>query len=201
MHLLTTEFLTGIVLSVLCCAYCPYNDIFYIIFIIIPYHTAASRHVTVSTVGVLKSMRRLSEEMPYVNLALSLHAPNQQVRLKIVPAASAHHIDKLMAAVDFHISRNKDAYIDRKVKRHGVAPTELEIDAAIRRSAGRRPNKITGVMIEYILIKDVNDQEQHAVELANLLACRREHIILNLIPYNPTAVAEDYEPPTEESVR
>lgn len=157
--------------------------------------------MTVSTVGVLKSMRRLSDEMPYINLALSLHAPNQEVRLKIVPAASAHPYAKLIEAVDYHILANRGAYIARKAKRHGIEPTEAEVNEAILRSGGWRPNKITGVMIEYILIKDINDQECHAIELANLLSARREHIILNLIPYNPTAVAEDYEPPTEESVR
>jgi adenine C2-methylase RlmN of 23S rRNA A2503 and tRNA A37 len=146
-------------------------------------------------------MQRLSEEMPFVNLAFSLHAPNQEVRLKIVPAASAHHLDKLMAAVDVHIAANRNAFIERKIKRNGVAPTDDEVDFAIKRSGGWRPNKISGVMIEYILIKDVNDLESHALELAQLLSKRRDHIILNLIPYNPTAVAEDYEPPTEESVR
>lgn len=162
----------------------------------------ASKHVTVSTVGVLKSMARMAVEMPYVNLALSLHAPNQEVRLKIVPAAAAHPFGKLIEAVDTHIAANRSAYIARKVNHHGNAPSEEKVDELIRRSvAGRRLNKTTGVMIEYILIKDVNDLAAHARELADLLAPRREHIILNLIPYNPTAVAEDYEAPTEESVR
>lgn len=158
--------------------------------------------MTVSTVGVLKSMERMSTEMPYVNLALSLHAPNQEVRLKIVPAASAHHIDKLMAAVDAHIAANRQAFISRKVNHHGVAPSDEKVDELIRRSvAGKRLNKTSGVMIEYILIKEVNDQACHAKELAQLLLPRRDHIILNLIPYNPTEVAEDYEAPTEESVK
>ena len=34
--------------------------------------------MTVSTVGVLKNMARLTSELPFVNLALSLHAPNQE---------------------------------------------------------------------------------------------------------------------------
>lgn len=54
--------------------------------------------------------------------------------------------------------------------------------------------------VEYILIKDINDREEHAMELGRLLAGRRDHVLLNLIPYNPTAVAEDYEPPTEDDV-
>lgn len=54
--------------------------------------------------------------------------------------------------------------------------------------------------VEYILIKNINDREEHAMELGRLLAGRRDHVLLNLIPYNPTAVAEDYEPPSEEDV-
>lgn len=177
--------------------------------------------MTVSTVGVLKSMRRLSDELPDINLALSLHAPNQEVRLKIVPAASAHNFIKLLEAVDYHISANQRACVARKMKRNGIVATpsdpelgdqthaEVNAPSSLRNSTGSgggggggwRQNKINGVMIEYILIKDINDRECHAVELAGLLAVRREHIILNLIPYNPTAVAEDYEPPTEESVK
>lgn len=56
------------------------------------------------------------------------------------------------------------------------------------------------VHVEYILIKDINDRTEHALELGRLLAVRRDHVLLNLIPYNPTAVAEDYEPPSEEDV-
>ena len=44
-------------------------------------------HITVSTVGVIPYMKRLAQDAPGVNLALSLHAPNQELRLKIVPTA------------------------------------------------------------------------------------------------------------------
>ena len=37
----------------------------------------AGRHVTISTVGVVKNMARMTSEMPAVRLALSRHAPNQ----------------------------------------------------------------------------------------------------------------------------
>jgi len=72
-------------------------------------------------------------------------------------------------------------------------------------SCNNRPNKkvllkTTSVMIEYILIKEVNDLPEHAHELGALLSSRRAHIILNLIPYNPTDVIHKYEPPTTESI-
>ena len=43
---------------------------------------------------------QLSEDLPGVSLALSLHAPNQELRQSIVPSARAYKLDKLMAAVD-----------------------------------------------------------------------------------------------------
>lgn len=139
------------------------------------------RHITVSTVGVVMAMKRLTQEMPAVNLALSLHAPSQEVRLKIVPAAAANHIDKLMAAVDAHVAASPFAR----------ASEETAASHAKRRVA---------VMIEYILIKDVNDRPEHAHQLGRLLSVRRGHILLNLIPYNPTEVAEAYEAPSAERI-
>lgn len=137
----------------------------------------AARHVTVSTVGVVKNMYRLTDELPEVNIALSLHAPTQETRLKIVPAAAMHNITKLMEAVDYYISVNEK-----------------------RKPGSVDPKKRKGVMIEYILIQDVNDTEVHAHQLGNLLTSRRDHLFLNLIPYNPTDVCEEYRPPTRESV-
>jgi adenine C2-methylase RlmN of 23S rRNA A2503 and tRNA A37 len=136
----------------------------------------SSRHITVSTVGVVKYMQRLTDELGHVNLALSLHAPNQEIRLKIVPTAVSHHIDKLMSAIDYHVAKHS-------------------------RTHQKKTMKVTSVMIEYILIKDINDRDEHAHELCQLLLPRRDHVLLNLIPYNPTDVpGQSFEPPTQEQI-
>ena len=136
----------------------------------------SARHVTISTVGVVKSMYRLTDELKNVNLALSLHGPTQEIRLQIVPSASAHHIDKLMAAMDYHIAQN----------------------AGVKRKSQL---KVTSVMIEYILIKEVNDRAEHAHLLGQLLLPRRNHVLLNLIPYNPTDVpGQNFVPPDQSDV-
>lgn len=56
--------------------------------------------VTVSTVGVIPRMLQMIDDLPGVSLALSLHAPTQELRKTIVPSAKAYPLDKLMAAVD-----------------------------------------------------------------------------------------------------
>ena len=56
--------------------------------------------VTISTVGVIPRMLQMMTDLPGVSLALSLHAPTQDLRKTIVPSAKAYPLDKLMAAVD-----------------------------------------------------------------------------------------------------
>lgn len=59
--------------------------------------------VTVSTVGVTPKIHDLTRDLPEVSLALSLHAPNQEMRTKIVPAAKAYKIEGLIEALDRHM--------------------------------------------------------------------------------------------------
>jgi|GEM_PF-61331 len=59
--------------------------------------------VTVSTVGVVNRMRSLHVDAPGVSLALSLHAPNQELRQKIIPTAGAYPLEKLMSALTEHL--------------------------------------------------------------------------------------------------
>jgi 23S rRNA (adenine2503-C2)-methyltransferase len=154
--------------------------------------------VTVSTVGIVKNMYRLSDELPNVNLAFSLHAPNQDIRVKIVPAARSFPLWKLMDAVDYHIMKNTSYYDkERSITSSteeknniGVTLDDPSIINAITAASSTSPvfalplDISTGIIIEYLLMRDLNDRQEHAHELAQLLQSRRSYITLNLIPYN-----------------
>lgn len=56
--------------------------------------------ITISTVGVVDRIYALSQDCPHVGLALSLHAPTQDARKVIVPAAGTYGLDELMSAID-----------------------------------------------------------------------------------------------------
>lgn len=58
------------------------------------------RRITLSTVGVVHGIAKLAQECPQIQLALSLHAPNDTIRQQIVPTTKAFSIPKIMAAVD-----------------------------------------------------------------------------------------------------
>ena len=111
------------------------------------------RHITVSTCGLVPKIKEFTKEKTGVNLAISLHAPNDEIRSKIMPINKAYKINDIMEAVKDYI-----------------------------KVTNRR------VTFEYILLKDVNDSEKCALELANLL--KGINCYVNLIPYNETSHIE-----------
>ncbi len=62
----------------------------------------SQRRMTVSTVGIVEGIRRLAGEDLSVNLVLSLHAPNQHLRKKIIPFARKYPLEEILAAMDFY---------------------------------------------------------------------------------------------------
>lgn len=55
------------------------------------------RNITVSTCGLTDRILQFAEEMPQVNLAVSLHAPSDEIRLKIMPVARSCSMEKLLS--------------------------------------------------------------------------------------------------------
>lgn len=56
------------------------------------------RHITLSTVGIIPNIDRLAQENLQLTLAISLHAPNDNIRRRIVPVSNKYPIDKLIDA-------------------------------------------------------------------------------------------------------
>ena len=114
-----------------------------------PYGFAiGARHITVSTCGIVPQIYRYAKEGLQINLAISLHAPNNEIRNKIMPINRQYDINELMEAVKFY-----------------------------EKTAGRR------VTFEYILLKDINDSKECAIELSKLIKGTLAYV--NLIPFNP----------------
>ena len=63
-----------------------------------------SRHITVSTCGVVPKIYEFSRLPFQVNLAVSLHAPNNMIRDKIMPINKIYKIEKLMTAINDYIN-------------------------------------------------------------------------------------------------
>ena len=105
------------------------------------------RQMTVSTVGIVPGIDRLADADLNVHLALSLHAPDDATRSKLVPSNRRYPVDEVMAA-----ARRFEARTRR-------IPT-----------------------IEYCMLAGINDSDDQANLLADLMENFRGHV--NLIPYN-----------------
>lgn len=64
-----------------------------------------ARRITVSTVGLPKQIRRLAKEGLQIGLAISLHAPNDELRGEIIPWAERTSIDELVDAARYYFDR------------------------------------------------------------------------------------------------
>ena len=64
-----------------------------------------ARHITVSTCGLVEKIYEYSDFPLQVNLAISLHASNNEVRNEIMPINKAYPIEKLVEAIKFYIEK------------------------------------------------------------------------------------------------
>ncbi len=63
-----------------------------------------ARHITVSTVGLPQGIRKMAKEPLQVNLAVSLHAPNDALRAQLLPVNRRYPISEVMAAVREYVA-------------------------------------------------------------------------------------------------
>ncbi|MDM5232176.1 23S rRNA (adenine(2503)-C(2))-methyltransferase RlmN [Lysinibacillus pakistanensis] len=64
-----------------------------------------ARHITVSTSGIVPKIYQFADEQLQINFAVSLHAPNQEARQKLMPIARAYKLDELMEAVRYYTKK------------------------------------------------------------------------------------------------
>jgi 23S rRNA (adenine2503-C2)-methyltransferase len=67
----------------------------------------SQRRITISTVGVIEGIERLTQENIHVNLVLSLHAPNQHIRKKIIPYARKYELQDILDAMAAFAKQSK----------------------------------------------------------------------------------------------
>lgn len=78
------------------------------------------RRVTVSTCGIIPGIKRFTEDFPNNGLAISLHAPNDEVRRSIMPVDHTYPIKDLMASLDAHTAKTNKRIFYEYIMIHGV---------------------------------------------------------------------------------
>lgn len=65
-----------------------------------------SRHITISTSGIVPKIKQFADGHYQYNLAVSLHAPNDELRTKLMPVNKAYPLAELMDAVEYYTKEN-----------------------------------------------------------------------------------------------
>ncbi|PNY10716.1 dual-specificity RNA methyltransferase RlmN 1-like protein, partial [Trifolium pratense] len=114
-------------------------------------------------VGIIHAINKLHNDVPGLNLAVSLHAPAQDIRCQIMPAARAFPLEKLMDSLQEYQRKS-----------------------------------LQKILIEYIMLDGVNDEEQHAHLLGKLL--ETFEVVVNLIPFNSIGTLSQFKSTSEQKV-
>jgi 23S rRNA (adenine2503-C2)-methyltransferase len=64
-----------------------------------------ARHITVSTSGIVPKIYQFADENMQINFAISLHAPNTELRSRLMPINKAYKLDDLMKSVRYYIDK------------------------------------------------------------------------------------------------
>jgi 23S rRNA (adenine2503-C2)-methyltransferase len=122
------------------------------------------RRITLSTSGIVPKIRPLANDLG-TNLAISLHAPNDEIRSKIMPINKKYPIKEILdACKDYQNIIGNRQYIT----------------------------------LEYLMLKDINDQDEHAKQLVKLV--KGMEVKFNIIPFNPWPGCQ-YECPSNNRIR
>lgn len=90
-----------------------------------------ARHITISTCGLVPGIRRFADEQVQYNLAISLHAPNDEIRSRIMPVNKAYPISELMDALRYYASKNNRRLSYEYILLKGVNDTDECVDQLI----------------------------------------------------------------------
>ncbi len=83
-----------------------------------------ARHISISTCGIFDGIRKLTTEDIAVNLAISLHAPNDEVRRKIMPVAEGYTIAERLTVIDEYIAKTRRKVMFEYLLIDGVNDTD-----------------------------------------------------------------------------
>lgn len=82
------------------------------------------RHLTISTCGLVPKIYEFADLETGVNLAISLHAPNNEIRDKIMKVNRAYKIEKLMEALDYYIEKTNRRVTIEYIMLAGINDTD-----------------------------------------------------------------------------
>lgn len=114
-----------------------------------------ARHITVSTSGLVHKIKEFADEDLQVNLAVSLHAPNDELRTEIMKINRAFPIAKLMDAIDYYLEKRNRRITFEYILLHDVNDHVKEAEQLARLLANKRH-------LSYVNLIPYNPVDEHS---------------------------------------
>ena len=125
------------------------------------------RNITVSTCGIVENMRRFAEEGLPVTLALSLHAPNDEARKRLMPVANRYALKDVLAACDYYFEKTGRRISYEYSLVAGENDTEAEADALGKLLRGKNCH------VNLIPVNPIKEREYKQSSFKNVLNFRK----------------------------
>ncbi len=125
------------------------------------------RNITVSTCGIVENMRRFAEEGLPVTLALSLHAPNDEARKRLMPVANRYALKDVLEACDYYFEKTGRRISYEYSLVAGENDTEEEADALGKLLRGKNCH------VNLIPVNPIKEREYKQSSFKNVLNFRK----------------------------
>lgn len=128
----------------------------------------SERNLTVSTCGIVPGIRKLKDENMAINLALSLHAPNDELRKKIMPVAKAYTLREIFEALDEYYAKTHRRLTFEYSLIRGVNDTDA-CARELARLIGKR-----NALVNLIPVNPVKETGYRETNRTNVLAFQKK---------------------------
>lgn len=96
-----------------------------------------ARHISISTCGLVPMIKKFADEKTQYNLAVSLHAANDELRNKLMPINKAYNLASLFEAIDYYESKSNRRITFEYLLIQGVNSNEKDADDLKKLLKGR----------------------------------------------------------------
>ena len=129
----------------------------------------SERNISLSTCGLVEKIRKLADDGFKVTLTISLHAPNDEIRKKIMPVANAYKIKDILSACDYYFDKTGRRVIFEYALIENINSSEENIKELGKLLKGR------SCLVNFIPLNSIKEQNLFGV------ARKRAHFLSSLL--------------------
>lgn len=151
------------------------------------------RHMTISTSGIVPGILKFADENAQANLAISLHAPNNEIRNQIMPVNQQHPLEKLLPAVSEYMEKTGRKVFFEYILLRGINDSTESIEEMI--------SLMRKYFSDQMRLVHVNLIEYNPVSVGTEIPTGTTKKALTKVGVGPSDPTQKFEAPSHERTR